>query len=150
MKAAHHSFSQENNINTSSEQDSIRKVKAQMRSGVLSLPSYTRFRIRNHFLAVHSVIARIVVLVVTWFSNPLTVTISSDLSTVTNSVPKISGLDCDTFTLVRAKVPNFRDHFRFSLEIFSLTSLSYFRFCTWCHPVFFLLSLTFILFNDKK
>ena len=55
----------------------------QVKSGVLGLPSYTQFQIRNHFLAVHPVVARAVVPIITQFSNLLTVTISFDPSTVT-------------------------------------------------------------------
>ena len=121
-----------------------------MRSRVLGLPSYTRFQIHNRFLAIHIVVTRAVVLIVIRFSDPLTVMISSDPLAVTDSVPKLSKLDYDTFTQVRAEVPNFRDHFQFSLEIFLLTSLSYFSFCTWYHPLFFLFSITFILFNEKN
>ena len=150
MKAAHHSFSQENNENISSRCNSIKKVRAQVKSGIIGLPSYTRFRIHNHFLAVHLVVARVIVSVVTRFSDLLIVTVSSDPSTITDSVPKISRLDCNTFTLVKAEVPNFWDHFWFSLEIFSITSLSYFPFSTWLHPVFFLFFITFILYSKKK
>ena len=73
---------------------------------------------------------RPVVLVIMRFFDPLTVTVRSDLSSIMDLVPLISGLDHDMFTLIRAKVFDFRDHFRFSLEIFSLTSLSYFLFHT--------------------
>ena len=50
---------------------------------------------------------RVVVLVVTRFLDPLIVTIRFDLSTVMDSVPKISKLDRDTFTLDIAEVPSF-------------------------------------------
>ena len=61
-----------------------------MSSGVLDLPSYTRFQIRNRFLAIHLVVERAIVLVVMRFSDPLTIMGNSDLSTVTDSIPKIS------------------------------------------------------------
>ena len=83
------------------------------------------------------------------FPDLLTITIRSDLSSVTDSISKISGLDRDMFTLVKAEVPNFRDHFWFSLEIFSLTSLSYILFHTWLYPLFYLL-LSFLHFLTKK
>ena len=88
-------------------------------------------------------------MVVTSFLDPLTVMVRSDLSSIRDSVPKISGLDLDTFTLVRAEVLDFQDHFRFSLEIFSLTCLSYFSYHTWLHLVFYL-TLLFLLFLTKK
>ena len=119
--------------NKSSRQDSIRMIKAQVTFEVLGLPSYIQFQIHNHFLAIHLVIARAVVLVVTEFPDPLTITASFNPLAVTDLVPKLSGLDRNTFTLVRVEVPNFQDHFRFSLEIFSLTSLSYFLFYTWLY-----------------
>ena len=49
---------------------------------------------------------------------------------ITVSVPIISELDPDTFTLARGEVSIFRDGFQIFLEIFSLTSLSYFCFHT--------------------
>ena len=118
----------------------------QVRSGVLGQPSWIRVRIRNRFQAV----SRAVVSTVMWFSNLLTVTVRSDPSAVRDLIPKISELDHNKFILVRVEVLNFRDHFRFSLEIFSLTSLSYFSLHTWLHLVFFLLSIIFILFNEKN
>ena len=118
----------------------------QVKSGVLGMPSYTRVWIRNRF----RVVARAIVLVVIQFPNPLTIMVRSNPSSVIDSILKISELDCDMFILVRAEVPNFQDHFRFSSKIFSLTSLFYFSFHTWLHPVFLLLSIIFTLLNKKN
>ena len=45
------------------------------------------------------------------FFDLLTITVRSDLLSVTNSIPIMSELDCDTFILVRAKVLDLREHF---------------------------------------
>ena len=59
------------------------------------------------FMAIHPVVTKVVILVITEFSNPLSITVTSDPFAVTDLVPEISGTDPDTFTLARAKVPTF-------------------------------------------
>ena len=79
-------------------------------------------------MAVHPVVAKVVIPVVTRFSSPLPITITSYLLAVTDLVPEISKTDPDMFTLAKAEVPTFQDPFRFLVEIqlFSLASLSHF------------------------
>ena len=102
-------------------------------------------------MVVHLVVAKVVIPVVMGFSGPLSVTVTSDPLAVTDLVLEISGTDPDMFILARAKVPTFRDPFRFLEEIqfFSLTSLFHFPIHTWLHPVFYLL-LLFSYYQIKK
>ena len=105
-------------------------------------------------MAIHPVVAKVVIPVVMRFSGLLSITISSDLLAITDSVHEISEMDPDMFTLAKAEVPTFRDPFRFSMEIqlFFLTSLSHFPIHTWLHLVFDLLLLFFYYLtkNFKK
>ena len=67
-------------------------------------------------MAIRLVVARAINPVVMGVSDPLSVTISFNLLVVTDSVPEISGMDLDMFTLVRVEVPIFRDSFWFLVE----------------------------------
>ena len=84
-----------------------REARAHVRSEFLAYPLMPKSKLCNRSLAVRSVV-RAVVSVVTRFFDPLTIIVRSDLSSITDLVPIISGLDRDTFTLIRAKIPNFR------------------------------------------
>ena len=81
-------------------------------------------------MAIHLVVAKVAIPTVMRFSDSLPVRVTSDPLAVTDSVSKISRTDLDTFTLARAKVPIFRDPFRFLVEIqlLFLTYLSLFFF----------------------
>ena len=100
-------------------------------------------------MAVHLVFAKAIIPIVTRFFDPLPVTISSDPLAVTNLVPKISGMDHDTFTLVKAEILTFQDPFWFSVEIqlFSLTSLSHFSFAYLASSGILSTSIIFMLSN---
>ena len=102
-------------------------------------------------MAVYPVVAKAIIPVVTKFSNLLLITVSSDPLIVTDAVPKISGMDHNTFTLVRVEVPTFRDPFWSSVDIqfIYLTSLSHLPIHTWLHPVFYLF-LLFLCYLTKK
>ena len=127
------------------------EARACVRSEFLAYPLIPDSKFRNRSLVVlfHSVV-RAVVPVIMQFLDSSTIMVRSDPSSMTDSVPIISGLDCDTFTLVKVEVPNFRVCFRFSLKIFSLTSLSYFLFHTWLYLLFLLLSIIVTLLNEKN
>ena len=58
-------------------------------------------------MAIHPVVAKVVILTVIRFSDPLPVIVTSDLLAITNSVLKISETNPDIFTLAGAEVPIF-------------------------------------------
>ena len=105
------------------------KARVRVRSEFLAYPLIPESRFYNRYLAI-PFCCESRCSGGTQFFDPLTVTVRSNPSSVTDSVPIISELDCDTFILVGVEVPNFQVRVWFSLEICSLTSLPYFLFHT--------------------
>ena len=58
-------------------------------------------------MAIHPVIAKVVILIVTRFSSLLLIMVTSDPLVVTDFVLEIFGTDLDTFTLAGTEVPTF-------------------------------------------
>ena len=63
-------------------------------------------------MAIHLVVAKIIISIVMGFSSRLPITLTSDPLAITNLVPEISGMDPDTFTLAKAEVSTFQEPFR--------------------------------------
>ena len=58
-------------------------------------------------MAIHLMVAKVVIPIITGFSGLLPIMVTSDLLAITDSVLEISEMDRSTFTLARREVPTF-------------------------------------------